>query len=570
MMFNFSQIRRCGAVLLASLVAATFGSAQPGLIYKPATEPGAAVLNPSGHGFVSQTTAGFQNNDVAESEIPYHALPQLAIEPTHDVRTGPGGGHTDFVDNGNKETAFMFYDGENILFRIRLAGQSTAAKGYSIFFNTEFELFGPKGGNFSATNPGFQFEVVLETNHGVRIYELGGESGEVAIPRGPPLPVAKHHQRAISHTHMGGETGYFYDFYVPLAALQEAAQEFEGGFDFDAATPFRAAMATITRAQSGITGTISDVNGVNDNHYRSPAQALVDLVKSTPAISLNDLTEGGGGFGGAIEETNSPRISQPVFSGATSVSGSLNEEEGGTVWLHKNGDLIGAVSDVANFSWTLSGIDELVAGDILTARAQAGAKEISAFSAEVVVVSSPADLCPQGITAAPVITGGAQNARGMVGTAPANAKVRVYNSEGVAQMSADTNALHVLANASGDWTFRWCTTANGCMPAGSYFVTAENEGANQCESSYSNPFSNGLTGTTTAPEILSSPVQGDTAVEVANLHSSPAFLHLYVNGSLVAVSPFEVNAFGDENDTFVFAPLVLFAGDEVQARAKAQ
>jgi hypothetical protein len=94
----------CLAVLQAANV---YGQTTPGLIYKPAEGGGRLILNPSGHGFASETTAGFSFSDVVESEIRYHALPQLQIEPIGDTRTGSSGGHTDLVDNGEKQTAFL-------------------------------------------------------------------------------------------------------------------------------------------------------------------------------------------------------------------------------------------------------------------------------------------------------------------------------------------------------------------------------------------------------------------------------------------------------------------------------
>ena len=56
-------------------------SQTPGLIYEPATGGGAAILDPNGDGYTSQTTAGFTTDDQLESEIPYTSLVFPGSEP---------------------------------------------------------------------------------------------------------------------------------------------------------------------------------------------------------------------------------------------------------------------------------------------------------------------------------------------------------------------------------------------------------------------------------------------------------------------------------------------------------
>lgn len=247
-----------------------------GQIYKPAaSSEGRSILDPNGTGNV------FTNG------VQFHPLPQLQIEPLNDVRTGAKGGDTDLVSNtSGQSAAFMYYDSnkEALLFRVRLGGQSTASKGYSFLFNTDFSLFGPKAANYSSTNPGYQFEVVLETNFRVRINSL--DSNGIVNQR-ELTPIDNYFQKAVSDQVYGGtENGYFYDFYVPISEIDAVP-----GISFNTGTTFRPVAITITNAQRGITGTISDIGGVNDDLFKSSANALINITEATPEVTVNTLNQ---------------------------------------------------------------------------------------------------------------------------------------------------------------------------------------------------------------------------------------------------------------------------------------
>ncbi|MGM0587392.1 MAG: invasin domain 3-containing protein [Bacteroidota bacterium] len=371
-----------GKVLIAiTLMLSMAGSAYAqtkGLIFKPAQNAGTTVLDPNGDGYASETSSGFVLDDVSQSEISMFAMPQVEIEPINDVRTGAGGGHTDIVDNGSKQSAFMFYDGSNLIFRVRIADQSTASKGYSFFFNTDFDVFGPKGGNYSTTNPGFQFEIVLETNNGVAIYDLNGES---INSKTLLSPIDDYFQKAVSYDHVDGSSGIFYDFYVPVSEINNAISG-----SFSASTQFKAAMATITRAQSGITGTISDVNGINDNNYKDAMQGIIQIIDSFPPTSANDLAEGSSGFGSLVTPTATPGLDRPILDGDTEVSGYIDEEDGTTINVYVDGSFVGSTTS-SGYTWTLSGLSALSDGQNVTARAQYGSKEQSEYSTAVTVTT---------------------------------------------------------------------------------------------------------------------------------------------------------------------------------------
>src|SRR5690606_14830820 len=98
-----------------------------GLIIKPASTTGRTVLDPNNDGYVSLTDEGFENNDEAESELPFTRMVLPMAEPTSDVRTGPNCGFTDFVDAPSVYSSAYFYlhnngADTNLVFRFRLGG----------------------------------------------------------------------------------------------------------------------------------------------------------------------------------------------------------------------------------------------------------------------------------------------------------------------------------------------------------------------------------------------------------------------------------------------------------------
>jgi hypothetical protein len=109
----------------------------PGLIFKPATGAGKAVLDPNGDGYTSSTTTGFTTDDKTQSEIPFVPLVFPMLEPTGDLGPGPDCSFTDFVDSGSEDPALTYFDGTNLLFRMRLGKAFPNSKGYSVLIDTD-------------------------------------------------------------------------------------------------------------------------------------------------------------------------------------------------------------------------------------------------------------------------------------------------------------------------------------------------------------------------------------------------------------------------------------------------
>lgn len=605
----------------------------PGLIYSPANATGRAVMDPNGDGFTSKTTAGFTVNNMSGSEIPFHAIPQLTSEPTSDLRTGPPNGHTDLIEDETGAHSFLFNDGTNLLFRMLMAGQSTASKGYTFLFVTDIDSFG----SYGPFNPGFDFEVVLETNFRVAVYAFNKVAQ--TSTRILTLDLETHFQKSISYVHTGGKTGYFYDWYVPMAALTAALDG--AGITFNSSTPFQVATTTITRAQNGVTGSpLSDFGGVDDS-YKDFYNAMTAVINSFPPATVDDMEEGGPGFPAPPEFTQAPLIKSPLLDGDEVIQGTLNEAPGATIFVYIDGDFVGTATLQADFTWELdlSALAVplvLASGQEVTAYAQVGVKELSPVSNKV-VVGAPAEVpisCVEQrhsmLSSPPVITtltnAGGNNGSGagprvqvIAGSLPGlnqyvtdggtlNDLGFVIYEEGtavVATLRSNSNGalarvptnvfgnatLPTIVKGAGDTFTITLGTSSGGEHGGlrnngdynGYYevVFYDSTGSQPCQGERSGRFRTD-TLPTTSPQITTDPIfeGGAVSVTVQNKHNAAVTLFLYINDALAAVHPpsnsspaLDVAADdGDPfttTDTYTFTDLDLSAGDLVYARAEA-
>src|SRR6185503_8811584 len=161
-------------ILLLAFLCILFSTASvlsqsPGIIVRTAGGPYSSILDPNQNGFTSLATSGFSGGDVggAYSEIPYKIVPPVITEPTGDLATGPSGGFTDIVKTVDNSGFYVYYDGTNLLFRLRIGAIVSGSKGYSVLFDTDGKIgsSGPyadpnyvAGTNTSNGNPGFEYE----------------------------------------------------------------------------------------------------------------------------------------------------------------------------------------------------------------------------------------------------------------------------------------------------------------------------------------------------------------------------------------------------------------------------
>ncbi|WP_155800918.1 hypothetical protein [Pontibacter sp. BAB1700] len=272
----------------------------------------------------------------------------------------------------------------------------------------------------TGANPGFEFEVLLASNSAVQVLDhRGTTSGTIFIGA-----VDQYSQRSVAGSTNGGDPDYFYDFYVPLSVFGEAITP---------TTQLRMSGITITSAQSGFTGTISDVGGVNFQSYGYNApdawRALLGVFQPTSLTQIRSS-------GIAPAPSAAPVVNGPINANSTSISGTSTEIPGTVVDVLLNGaSICGGAGQLtcptvsANGTWTLSGIPStlLTPGSTVTARVTAPGKTISPLSNAVTVTTG---ICT---TPAPRITGTRQsNPRNILFTTDLSGRqqVKVYTISG--------------------------------------------------------------------------------------------------------------------------------------------
>lgn len=551
--------RRYVLILLLSVVCVSYSQTK-GLIYKPAGDAlGKSVLDPNGDGYVSLTTAGFSGTDYGSaSELNMVPLPIIGAEPTGDLTTGGSGGATDIVSVGenSNQSCYILYKTvggiDYLIIRFRLGGASTAAKGYSLLMDTD----GTFGSQYTdPKNPGYEREIVLNTgsSNAVVVNTFSGSAGN--ITGSVNFSNENYTQRSIALTTVGGDSDYFYDFFIPYSALGLTVQ------------PVRIAAATISSAGSGITGTKSDYNGVNDKLYGNNSTAIANALISTfPSTSLTSLTEGGT-FGNPT--TLAPVVSSGITVSSTSISGTSTEVNGTVITIYKNGTSIGTATVTSN-SWTLSGISGLVAGDVITAKAQTSGKDLSAASAGVTV--NVAAICFTPSPTALVRTNGSQVVTGswspVSGTITANTvQIRLWEQSATNTFNELPATASVYVATNGTWSFT-VTTTQSTFNGMNVYATATYNG---CASSYSNvamkPSGSGSYKTATPTMVTSTILASPTVarmVQVTNVDASASYLILYINGYEVARTTSTIAS--NASHTFNYTGFV--EGDVVAARAQ--
>ena len=507
-----------------------------GLIFEPATGAGAAVLDPNGDGYVSQTNAGFISNDQAESEIPFSALVFPFTEPTSDINNGPNCGFTDFVDSGSEDPALSYSDGTNWLFRFRMGSASPNAKSYSILIDTD-GLFGNSGPDadpdYTANNPGFEVELVLATKFGVFGYD-------VKTPNCTPVlsyPGTTNYQKSIAHSSICNPLNYFLDFYVTWADI--TAQ-----FGFDESTPIRIAIVDNMAADKSTVcnpSSASDVGGV-DGSCGSLAACFETVIDNQSSCTAAEIAAGL-----CTDKSDCPSIDAPIIVGATTVSGTSTEADATVIEVFVNAVSVGTTT-VTGGAWSLSGIiPALASSDIITATATAPGEGTSDDDCSAAVVGAT---CTD-----PVLSALECNAnKAFEGTGLPGAQINVYLGFNVTPENPQSGNLFtagapntITVDGTGNWLWRClvggqttsCTAGGGpCLVDGNYRITQQAPG--QCES---DPtwVCVGLSTSTQTPIISTSPITEATTsisgtVPAPDNVATDVEVVLYVNGSIAGTT----------------------------------
>lgn len=522
---------------------------KPGYINRQATSVGGrAVLDPNGDAYTSATTAGFgAPSDVATSEIAYKIVQSYSVEPFGDLRRGPDQNYSDFVPDGSNDGFYTYYDGTNLLFRFRLGSIMSGSKGYSILIDTDGK-FGATGTNADPNyqpattgtngNPGFEIEIVLETNSRIAVYNADGTSSPTLVTSYTNWQDMS--QVSLAATNDNGNPDFFMDFYIPFSAVTAAP------FNLTASTPLRMIPTTVMSPQGAIGGPKSDIYGLSDDSYNNTNNQYQTFITTQPSVTITNLSGGGSGFGAMC--TVPPVVNSPISSGTVNISGTWTASSlsgsvtTATITVYKNGSSVGSVVGVTTGStWTLNSVS-VVDGDIITARALGSGESMCLTSNSVLTQGC-------NISNIPSTTGLAISCisnRGIEGTFSGSNTVKIYfisstlvtsTLAGPATNSptfgySGSNFYFNGVNYNGSQIPSACSGGGPDMSNGTYYVTTISSGSS-CESA---PVFTCLGLTTAATPVITQTVLYTSNTIVSGTATSGATVYLWVNGQQKATA----------------------------------
>ena len=549
-------------LMAGSLLFNAFNSAAqiPGFINRPATSAaGRTVLDPVNDGYTSATIAGFGNNDVTNSEIPYKGIKAYSIEPYSDLRRGPNHSFSDFVPDSSGNGVYHFFSlAQNLQFRMRMGSIIPGSKGYSILLDTDGK-FGASGAQADPNylpsttgtngNPGFEIEIVLETNFRIAIYNADGTSSPVLVKQ--YVNWQDMSQVSIASTNDNGDPDFLIDFYIPFSDLQAAP------FNLTAATPIRMCATTVMAPKGAIGGPRSDIYGTSGNSYE-------DFIIGQPSCPI---------FNNPANCTTAmctaaPLVNSPLSVGTVNITGTWTKSalpgaaNTATITVYKNGTQVGTVPNISSGSlWTLNAVT-LANGDSITAKSLA-AGETMCLTSNAVRTS----LCnASNIPATPMLTC-SSGSKGMEGTNLSTGwTVHVENlTRNVLDNSATNSTGLFGVNAGTSPNITWLYSG-GCgtgapLTSGSYKIYYRNTAGCNSAPAYFCAAGNGgnaLAGALAAP-TLSLPANAifTTATNtITGTTDANATVTLYVNRTILQTTV-------ATGGSFTFSNLTLLVGQQL-------
>lgn len=565
----------------------SYAQLKPGYINRPATIlAGRQVLDPDLNGYTSQSTSGFGSpSDVATSEIPYKTVQSFSIEPFGDLRRGPDHNYSDFVpDNGN-DGFYVFFDGTNLLFRFRLGSIMPGSKGYSILLDTDgkFGASGPNADpNYQAAttgtngNPGFEIEIVMETNFRIAVYNVDGTSSPTLVTSYTNWQEMS--QISLAATNDNGDPDFFMDFYIPFSVLQAAP------FNLTASSPIRMVPTTVMSPQAAIGGPKSDIYGLSDDTYTNPNTQYEVYIGAQPTFTPTDLSGGGGGIGSMC--TAAPALDGSTIaagtvniSGTWTYSGLSGTATTATITVYVNGVSAGTVTNVSSGSaWTLNNV-AVTSGQVVTAKAQAAGESMCLVSNSVLVIGcTPATTTSSASAAFGICV---NNRRGMAGTKTTNAVIKIYSlaagsspalfaTDGTPASPSTYNISYGSPTNVTNTTWEYngqnnsgsadpCSGGPNDIPNGYYYITVTEPG--KCESVPIFGSCVNLSATATPVITQTTLYNGNTTISGTAVASST--VRLYVNGELRSSQT------ATAGGLYSFSNVILYVNDNVQVIAQA-
>ncbi len=535
-MKNLTTLALFAGTLFVSLFSFHASAQVAGFINRQATSvAGRAVLDPNSDGYTSTTTAGFGSNDVANSEIVYKGIRAYSIEPFSDLRRGPNQGFSDFVpDSAGNGVYYNFSAAGQVMFRMRMGAIIPGSKGYSILMDTDGK-FGATGANADPNyqptttgtngNPGFEIEIVLETNFRIAIYNVDGTSSPVLVKQYTNWQDMS--QVSLASTNDNGDPDYLIDFYIPFSDLQAPP------FNLTSASTIRMSATTVMKPGAAIGGPRSDIYGTGGDTYDD------FIIGQPPCPIFNTAT-----VCSTAMCTAAPSVDSPLGTGTVNISGNWTKSllpgaaSIATITVYKNGSSIGSIANVSSGNtWTLNSIS-LVNGDIITAKALATAETMCLTSNAVVASTCSALNRP----ATPVLTC-TTGSKGIEGTNLSTGwTVHVNNLTRNILDNNITNATGLFTPptgtspnlvwqfsggcgtgapvSSGSYKIYYVNNTTGCVSLPSYFCAAGNGG-------------NALAGSLTVP-VITTPANAvftTATTSIIGTTDANASATLYINGA---------------------------------------
>ena len=533
------------------------------------------VLDPNGDGYTSTNTSGFTTSDITQSELQFKTIPPAFLEPIGDLATGASGSFTDLVTSPTDKTGFVaYYDGTNLLFRVRVGSISSGAKAYSILIDADFKA-GNSGSqadpNYVAPtsqgsgNIGFEWEVLLSAGNSttITLYETDGKIGPNIVQKYQTVN-AGNWQMSMALTTNSNNPDYFYDFYIPIS-------QFTGTYALTGSNPFRFVATTVSSPTSALQGNRSDIFGVNDVLYPSTPDGWLAALNGAPPMTLTSLSSGS--VAGVC--TNPPVItsSSVVIGSGQSISGTWTRKDNtmdanATISVYRYssaGVLLNTYTSTSAYpsgvatggSWTLTGITAS-SGDYFVAKAKgtnATLNESECLQSNIIYTTCSSTINPTVLTQS--------SSKGICGSLTTGATAAL-----IYRMEATGNTLMNPSNANttyGAGTFTWfvCSGGTNNVSNGTYMVILTGSG---CQSTPVFDCISGGAGSLTGLAVntgITFPAAiypfNDTIAGLVPTNAAVQMATLFINNVLKATVSIPANT-----TSYVFRGLQLNAGDNIK------
>lgn len=515
-------------IFLPLLTVLTLHAQTPGMIIKPASGAGSAVMDPNGDGYISTKTGGVQlgftnppNDDVLQSEIPFRDM--VKPDPVGDLLRGPVGAFSEIVgvDAAGSNAMLNYSDGTNVFYRFRIDGYAPNSKSYSILIDTDGK-FGFTGTNADPNavvgNPGFEAEVVLLTNFRVEAWNVDGVSSGSLVAS---YSWNTNCQQSIAVTRASGDPDYFFDFYLPLNALTSL---------FTAVTPMRYVILTTMNPHPAIgNNALSDVGGNTSGSADASFTTIIN--NQTPTVP-----------GGAVLERSICPAINAVSPSSTTITGTSSEASGTTinVYVYQSDGitLIGSGTTVTSGSaWTinvssLSPSVTIANGQKIKATAKAVGEGTSYDNCNIRTVIGCANAtATTGLTITKI--SGNKGYR-ITNSFPSGTIINWYNADYTLAVYPDKNGSVVnipnpFITTGASQLIEFSTQTGQTFPEGVYYFTFQEPG--KCTSSYVQDCQYSNAGTSVPPTITTFPITTATTSVSGTCGSSAATnINLFING----------------------------------------